>query len=239
MLFAFLFRIALTMLLAPIAAIFFIIKNLTTISNSKSALAKAQAEYNALTSSSRNTTNGNQSRSSQSSSSSNNNRGTTQQPSHTSNRQQTFASSPRNGISEYNNSGSHRQANSSHYNERTVYDDNEETFVSTTSGRVNARLVFNGRSIPLANGRNIVGRKAETKKATVEIPTDDLYMSRQHCVINISYGADGTTKATLSNYQNKNRTAVNGRVINGQDKILLSDGNQITLGRTTMIFKNS
>ena len=190
MLFAFLFRIAFTMLLAPIAAIFFIIKNLTTISNSKSALAKAQEEYNTLTSS-RYTTNVNQSKSAQNSSSSNN-----------SGRQQAFASS-----------------------------------VSTSTSKSNARLIFNGKTIPLAYGRNVIGRRAETSPANVQIPADDLYMSRQHCVINVSYGADGRPKVTLSNYQNKNRTAVNGRVINGQDNILLSDGNQITLGRTTMTFK--
>lgn len=134
---------------------------------------------------------------------------------------------------------SYGESKSSYGAAKPSYTDSEETVISSGFSGTNARLVFNGKTIPLASGRNIVGRKAETSQATVQIPADDLYMSRHHCVINVSYGADGRPKVTLSNYQNKNRTAVNGRVINGQDNILLSDGNQITLGRTTMTFKTT
>lgn len=238
MLFAFLIRIALTMLLAPIAAIFFIIKNLTTISNSKSALAKAQAEYNALTSSSLYTTGKHHSGGNNNGSTLNNaEKPARQQPSYNSNKRQAFVSSPQSGNSERSNAGSQYQEGQSQRNERTEYARSEETIVSTSTSKSSARLIFNGKTIPLAFGRNVVGRRAETSSANVQIPADDLYMSRQHCVINVSYGADGTAKATLSNYKNKNRTAINGHVIHGQDTVSLNDGNQVTLGRTTMIFK--
>lgn len=238
MLFAFLARIALTMLLAPIAAIFFIIKNLTTISKSKSALAQAQTEYNALTSSSRHTTGKHQSGGDYNAPTSNNaGKSVQQQPSNKSNRQQAFVSSPQSDNAGHSDAGSQHQEGQSQRSERTELTRSEETIVGNSTSKSNARLVFNGRTIPLAFGRNIVGRKAETSPANVQIPVDDLYMSRQHCIINVSYGADGIAKATLSNYKNKNRTAINGHVIQGQDKVSLNDGNQVTLGRTTMIFK--
>ncbi|MBO6216541.1 MAG: DUF805 domain-containing protein [Prevotella sp.] len=136
-----------------------------------------------------------------------------------------------------NNSPSYRANKPSYVNSKPAYSNSEETIVAKTANN-HAHLVFNGISIPLSFGRNIIGRKAETSQASIQIPADDLYMSRQHCVINISYEMDGTTKITLSNYQNKNRTVVNGKVINSQGGIPLHDGDKITLGRTTMTFRN-
>ena len=93
------------------------------------------------------------------------------------------------------------------------------------------------RRIYPEEGKNIVGRKGNTSKATVQIATDDHYMSRQHCAINVTTLPDGTIKAVLSNYQNKNCTKVEGQEIETGDAIRLSDGNQITMGHTTVIFK--
>lgn len=204
MLFAFLFRLALTMLLAPIAAIFFCIKNWANISKCQTALDRDQAAYNRLVHGGKSQNN-------------------TQQHQHT----WQPKSQSQQPDQQYQQSQQMRSYGS------------EETVASAMGGRKRACLVFNDRTLPLAAGKNIVGRKAESSEATVQIPADDLYMSRQHCIINISYGADGGVEAMLCNYQNKNRTAVNGKVISGQGNILLSDGSQITLGRTTVIFRNS
>ena len=92
---------------------------------------------------------------------------------------------------------------------------------------------------PLAEGQNIVGRKGNTSKATVQIDTDDRYMSRQHASITITTLPDGTVKAVLSNYQNKNLTAVDGQEIETGDAIRLADGNSIKMGHTTVTFKLS
>lgn len=100
-----------------------------------------------------------------------------------------------------------------------------------------ARLVFDDHLYYLEEGQNIVGRKGNTSKATVQIATDDRYMSRQHCAINVTTLPDGTKKAVLSNYQNKNLTSVNGQEIETGDAIRLFDGNSITMGHTTVIFK--
>lgn len=99
------------------------------------------------------------------------------------------------------------------------------------------KLMYEGVSYELEEGKNIVGRKGNTSKATVQIATDDHYMSRQHCAINVTTLPDGTIKAVLSNYQNKNCTMVEGQEIETGDQIRLSNGNQITMGHTKVIFK--
>ena len=102
-----------------------------------------------------------------------------------------------------------------------------------------ARLVFNDLSYSLEEGQNIIGRKANTSKATVQIDTADRYMSRQHCAIMVTTLPDGTKKVVLSNYQNKNQTTVDGQSIDIGDEIRLTDGNSITMGHTTITFKLS
>ncbi len=97
-------------------------------------------------------------------------------------------------------------------------------------------LVYQGECYPLSLGRNVIGRRGTTSMATVQIATNDHFMSRQHCIINVSTRADGTMKAVISNYQNKNETAINGRTIATGDAIILQDGNTITMGQTTVTY---
>ena len=101
----------------------------------------------------------------------------------------------------------------------------------------NARLVFDDNPYFLEEGRNIVGRKGTTSKATIQIATEDRYMSRQHCSITVTTLPDGTKKAVLSNYQNKNLTTVDGQEIETGDEIRLTNGDRITMGHTTVVFK--
>lgn len=44
-------------------------------------------------------------------------------------------------------------------------------------------LLYGGQKYPLGFGNNVIGRKATTSQATVQIATDDRYMSRQHLAI--------------------------------------------------------
>lgn len=112
------------------------------------------------------------------------------------------------------------------------------TLNSSKSG-MNAKLIFGKDCYPLEDGQNIVGRKGKTSVATVQIDTDDRYMSRQHCSITVNVLPDGTRKVVLSNFQNKNLTSVNGQDIETGDTIRLADGNSITMGYTTVTFKLS
>lgn len=100
-------------------------------------------------------------------------------------------------------------------------------------------LEFENYLYNLEEGQNIIGRKGNTSKATIQIATDDRFMSRQHCAIKISTLPDGSQKAVLSNYQNKNLTMVNGQEVESGDEIRLTNGNLITMGHTTVTFKLS
>ena len=102
-----------------------------------------------------------------------------------------------------------------------------------------AKLTFGGKDYPLTEGQNIVGRQGKTSMATIQIETADRYMSRQHCTITVTTLPDGTKKAVLSNYQNKNLTTIDGQPIETGDSIRLTDGNTITMGHTTVNFKLS
>lgn len=110
---------------------------------------------------------------------------------------------------------------------------------STTKENATAKLLYGGDIYKLEEGQNIVGRKGETSKATVQIATADRYMSRQHCSITVTTLPDGTKKAVLSNYQNKNLTSIDGQPIETGDAIRLTDGDSITMGHTTITFKQS
>lgn len=101
------------------------------------------------------------------------------------------------------------------------------------------KLLYDGISYPLEEGQNIIGRKGNTSKATIQIATDDRYMSRQHCSVTVTTLPDGTKKVVLSNYQNKNLTSIDGQPIETGDTIRLTDGNSITMGHTTIKFKLS
>jgi len=116
---------------------------------------------------------------------------------------------------------------------------NGATQLYTPTQKATAKLTYEGKDYPLKEGQNIVGRQGTTSKATVQIETADRYMSRQHCSITVTTLPDGTKKAVLSNYQNKNLTTIDGQLIETGDAIRLTDGNSITMGHTTVTFKLS
>lgn len=100
-------------------------------------------------------------------------------------------------------------------------------------------LEYNGQQYKLGEGQNIIGRKCTTSKATILIPTDDPYLSRQHCKITVSLLPNGMKKVGLSNFRNKNRTYVNDQLIVEGDIVCLSDGYKIKMGETIVTFKLS
>lgn len=127
-----------------------------------------------------------------------------------------------------------------YYAPKTSNENSGATILATAQkSHKSAILVFNGLEYPIETGENIVGRKGNTSKATIQIPTEDRFMSRQHCRIIVTSLSDGSLKATLSDYQNKNMTSVNGQTINQGDEIRLSNDDKITMGNTTITFKFS
>ena len=98
-------------------------------------------------------------------------------------------------------------------------------------------LVVNGNNYDLLLGRNTVGRKATTSVASIQFVTDDMYMSRHHSVINVRRMTSGEIKVDISNYENKNKTFVNGNILQNGESFVLHDGDSIKMGNTTVIYK--
>lgn len=101
----------------------------------------------------------------------------------------------------------------------------------------NPRLLCNGQFYELESGENIIGRQTDDSLATIQINTNDLYMSRQHIKIIVNSQKDGVKNFVLGNYKNMNKTMVNGQVVEKEDLIRLSDGDVITIGHTEIQFK--
>jgi pSer/pThr/pTyr-binding forkhead associated (FHA) protein len=89
------------------------------------------------------------------------------------------------------------------------------------------RLFLEDREIALREGENVLGRLDEGV-AWFDSPT----VSRRHARITVSGG-----RATLEDLGSKNGTFLRGKRISGPQP--LSDGDEICLGRVTMIFRVS
>ena len=97
-------------------------------------------------------------------------------------------------------------------------------------------LLHEGKQYDLAIGSNTVGRLASTSIADVQIDTDDLFMSREHAVINVRRLPNGSLKIDISNFKNKNTTKVNGLLLEHDDAIVLHDDDTIEMGSTSLSF---
>lgn len=114
--------------------------------------------------------------------------------------------------------------------DETVYAGKKEVVVTPGS------LTYNGQSYLLSFGENVIGRKASTSQATVQIATDDRYMSRQHLVIQVIKVSSDRVRVVVSNYHNKNASYVNGQLLNEGDQLVLSDGSTIKMGNTIVTY---
>lgn len=97
-------------------------------------------------------------------------------------------------------------------------------------------LLYGGQKYPLGFGNNVIGRKATTSQATVQIVTDDRYMSRQHLAIQVIKASTDKVRVVVSNYHNKNASYVNGQLLNEGDQLVLTEGSIIKMGNTTVVY---
>lgn len=100
-----------------------------------------------------------------------------------------------------------------------------------------ASLVLAGQQFVLKQGVNTVGRKAQTSQATIQLPVSDPYMSRQHIQVVITVLPNGKLKAVISNDRNKNITSINGQELPHDEAIVLSSGDRIVMGKTTVVYQ--
>lgn len=113
----------------------------------------------------------------------------------------------------------------------------ETRLASPVSVHKQASLIVGNIEYKLKEGTNVIGRKSPTSSATIQIATDDHYMSRRQAKINITWNSSGAIKAVISNDQNKNATTVDGQILVDDDEVILTDGDKIVMGKTKMVYK--
>ena len=117
--------------------------------------------------------------------------------------------------------------------------DEDATQDSDDVGSTVGRLVVVGGAHPVAlrEGKNIVGRKAQSSKSTVQLPTADRTMHREQVRIEVSRAASGVCIHTLGVLPGKGGTALNGHAIEPGDVYVLADGDVIRMGHTDVRFE--
>ena len=88
-------------------------------------------------------------------------------------------------------------------------------------------LVADGRSFPLTDGENSLGREPRSS-----VWLDSAGVSRRHATITIAFG-----EARLADVGSKNGTTVNGSAI--QDPVTLRDGDRLLVGTVPLTYRSS
>jgi pSer/pThr/pTyr-binding forkhead associated (FHA) protein len=91
--------------------------------------------------------------------------------------------------------------------------------------------------VRLQRGVNTLGRSASSSKASIQLNTNDSYMSRVHASIDLIMKSDGTFVHNLADAGSNNGTWHNGEKLEKRDQILLKPGDLIKIGHTTFEFK--
>jgi predicted RNA-binding Zn-ribbon protein involved in translation (DUF1610 family) len=90
--------------------------------------------------------------------------------------------------------------------------------------------------IPLQLGENMFGRRCKGTVINCPIETGDMSMDRKHCIIYVEEKADGVV-VSVKDYDSITGTFVMNEVLQKNEKRVLSDGEIITLGATSLILK--
>ena len=93
--------------------------------------------------------------------------------------------------------------------------------------------------IPLMEGDNFFGRRCKGTEINSPIDTNDRSMDRKHCIINVKPQPNGEVVYTIRDYDSLVGTFVMNEILQKNERRIISDGEIITLGATTLILKTS
>ena len=106
------------------------------------------------------------------------------------------------------------------------------------------QLKIQGTDLPpflLKMGRNVIGREAKSSTADIQIPlqtTERSRMSREHLMIDVNKVIGKGIVHHLSLYKaNVNETLFNGEKLEAPDRIILKNGDVITLPEAKLVFE--
>lgn len=104
------------------------------------------------------------------------------------------------------------------------------------------------QTLPLRVGRQLIGRQNTTSPCDIMITTQDVFMSRNHCILEVKPGRIGGFEYLLSDRKMTNGVpepmSANGTFVNAfpnplqpNDMIYLNDGDTIQMGKTKVVIK--
>lgn len=105
-----------------------------------------------------------------------------------------------------------------------------------TNDNSTAWLEFEGMKYYINNPVSVVGRRAGTSTADIQIDTTDMYMGRHHAVITKKTDFSGNTVYTLKRKDAKNGLSVNNIPVAEQEETVLLSGAAIRMGHTVVVF---
>ncbi len=91
--------------------------------------------------------------------------------------------------------------------------------------------------IPLQLGENMFGRRCPGNDITSPIDTGDTSMDRRHCIIHVEEDKNGGIIHKVEDYDSLVGTFVMNEILQKKEKRIVSDGEIITLGATTLILR--
>lgn len=115
-------------------------------------------------------------------------------------------------------------------------EDNDTVIAGLGSSAGKAFIVCDGRKYELREGDNIVGRKASTTTADVQLAVTDRYISRLNAIVKVRK-TGGNLLVTIANYKNQNPIKVGAVTLLNDDELVLENGNEFTMGQTKMTLK--
>lgn len=93
------------------------------------------------------------------------------------------------------------------------------------------------QEVPLMEGDNVVGRLVKGTNINAPIKTVDPSVDTTHCIVNVKVTPTGQAKFTLRDATSNTGTFYQNEVLGPKDRVILSEGDIITIGATTMILR--
>ncbi len=93
------------------------------------------------------------------------------------------------------------------------------------------------QEIPLYEGENVVGRLVKGTKANAAIKTVDPSVDTTHCIVTVKPLPGGKAKFTLRDAPSNTGTFLHNELLGVKERVIISDGDIITIGATTMILR--
>ena len=91
-------------------------------------------------------------------------------------------------------------------------------------------------TIDLERGKNTLGRRHPNSSSSIQLPTRDSYMSKDHAIIEVVMRHDATFEHRLSDNRSKNGTFLNGIRLDSGDIFVLNHGDTLRMGHTALKF---